>query len=1673
MIQTNPSKQTFFSHLGIIFTLLLFSFAAQAQNIAIGGLGSWQGSVSPATITKGGAVTVNLIQYQCNSANLTITADGVDVPVISEGNVSFSTSNGFTFSSTSGGYGVLNLNVPGEYCNHETTGFDFILYLEYRNGTVYYSSDPFPPYVSVKPTALSAFETCPTNPSAARTFTITGGNLTNNVEVKALAGYEYSLDGSTYQSTVSIPPAGGTVDRTVYVRLQSGNSVNTYAGQIECTTNGATSSAFVDVTSSVTSTIEMTLDKSTITNLDYKQGNHPSAAQEFFVSALCLNGNITITATGDFQVSTTSATAGFASSATLTSSGGSVWVRLNAANPGHYTGSVSVVNGTAGITSPQTVAVSGTVAVYDCNNNPYRIHRNNDQMASFSDVSICALDECGFIYELNATTAGDGQYYAQLSIVPKAGSNPESDALELYIGDYLGSGIEVKYDGNKQLVFDNVGHQKFTFYVDMRDPNIAIITASRPILTEPVGTVEGKTEIPKCSSVFLDAVVCPDPAGGYSIYQWYKNGSPLSNATSANLNEPSIEGDRYYFTASDGSKTITSNEITITYEPAPKLHGSITLTGYSDKLNYYEHNVKSGDVLTFTQSPYDPLTIDSYTLQYKSLAVGSEWRDTTIVPTIGSDITYTIIPKFGAKYRIKAIDDVNHCKEYFSDSVLLRFIYDCSENVSWDLFREDFGYFQSGTYHYGNGQSTTTDVHSLAYPSGSYWAADPTNRVQGHYFAWEEGTVHTWCNGINDNRRIEDNYYAIVNNPASGDCKNYDYWNGTDHTGNSNGAMLFVNVAGSALDKVVYKQEITIDGDCKDVKVLFSAFINNATPKGHIPVDVRLDVWDESETDLLYSISSGEIITRTQATASNSWANLSFMFEAEEGKSYWMNLTNNAPSGSGNDILIDDISVTICVPEIKLILTDTPAKSDIVVCEDNITVKLESDPTGEQAIKDLFGTPLYQYQYSKTNGATWENFGSGAASVEDNIDVELIYNQDSNQNTYKGETLWRIIAAGSQSTINSVVAGSVSTPSCSEMFLISNTVKVVFDHNKYDNVTEEKCFGEEFTFTAEIPSNGKWEWYNADASGTVTGAVLRSGAWTTAKPNVDIQITTPANTTPIYYVFRSITKYDCQFDYLVTVTGRDCDDLVLEKSASAAEIDAGDELQYTITVSNKSLFGTRNITVYDKLPATMSYRSHTITPSSAGTYSKETGEWNIARLETNDEAALTITVRNIGGADSDIINYAFIKNRTKEAVPEETDSYSDYEDAKANKPAFADTAKVYVTPTEIPGILGNQPCKDDVVTYSLNEDIVPLKPNLEYKWSILPVGQTGAYIQGSSTDATFEVKYYQAPAEYEIVCVVVDPDLTDPPITQTKKVYVTDVPNVTITGKMDVCYGDIEKYSALSDNTPYGDYKWTLSSGENELIIKGAHSQTSTVEWLPSNGAPTFDVVQVELTNTSAWASCSNSAMLPVTIHPNPLIDFSYDGSSTKYFESEPAYRHTDSIYANVPVKFINESHTLGSVNDVEFYWDYAGDGIFSQSSYDGENTYHYPGDYMVQLLAIDNTWGCKTIIEKPLEVLPNPNCIASFPNAFTPTQESNKVFGALYTNGVLYEGFELRVYDRWGTMLWSTNAPYEYWDGTYRGEMGKQDVYIYHCKAVCEAIDPATGNRKSLSIKGDVTLIR
>ncbi|MCB9186272.1 MAG: lamin tail domain-containing protein [Flavobacteriales bacterium] len=104
-------------------------------------------------------------------------------------------------------------------------------------------TDDDAPVITTSTGSLSGFSTSEGTPSTEQTFTISGDNLSGNLSLGAVSGFEYSLNNSTYTSTLSIPVSGGNVTGeplTVYVRL-TGTSQGSYSGNATISGGGATS----------------------------------------------------------------------------------------------------------------------------------------------------------------------------------------------------------------------------------------------------------------------------------------------------------------------------------------------------------------------------------------------------------------------------------------------------------------------------------------------------------------------------------------------------------------------------------------------------------------------------------------------------------------------------------------------------------------------------------------------------------------------------------------------------------------------------------------------------------------------------------------------------------------------------------------------------------------------------------------------------------------------------------------------------------------------------------------------------------------------------------------------------------------------------------------------------------------------------------------------------------------------------------------------------------------------------------------------------------------------------------------------------------------------------------------------------------------------------------------
>lgn len=164
------------------------------------------------------------------------------------------------------------------------------------------------PTITTSVSALTGFNYIVGNgPSAQQAFTVSGSYLASNITVTPSTNYEISTtSGSGFQSTaITLTQSGGNVaTTTIYVRLKAGLSVGSYnSGNIAFT---ATSATTKNVTcTGIVNKPTITTSISSLSEFSYPVGYGPSATQSFTVSGSNLLGNITLTPSTNFEISTT------------------------------------------------------------------------------------------------------------------------------------------------------------------------------------------------------------------------------------------------------------------------------------------------------------------------------------------------------------------------------------------------------------------------------------------------------------------------------------------------------------------------------------------------------------------------------------------------------------------------------------------------------------------------------------------------------------------------------------------------------------------------------------------------------------------------------------------------------------------------------------------------------------------------------------------------------------------------------------------------------------------------------------------------------------------------------------------------------------------------------------------------------------------------------------------------------------------------------------------------------------------------------------------------------------------------------------------------------------------------------------------------------------------------
>jgi len=140
----------------------------------------------------------------------------------------------------------------------------------------------------------------------------------------------------------------------------------------------------------------------------------------------------------------------------------------------------------------------------------------------------------------------------------------------------------------------------------------------------------------------------------------------------------------------------------------------------------------------------------------------------------------------------------------------------------------------------------------------------------------------------------------------------------------------------------------------------------------------------------------------------------------------------------------------------------------------------------------------------------------------------------------------------------------------------------------------------------------------------------------------------------------------------------------------------------------------------------------------------------------------------------------------------------------------------------------------------------------------------------------------------------------------------------------------------------------------------------------------------------------------------------------------------SSTLFDNLPITFQNLT-----TNGETYSWDF-GDGN-SSTVVHPNNIYAEPGTYIVTLIATDEK-GCMDTIAKPITI--EEGYYVYIPNTFTPDGfRFNNVFEAS-TVGV--QTLNVKIFNRWGELVFESEERDFQWDGTYRGAPVQDGTYIW-----------------------------
>jgi gliding motility-associated-like protein len=283
----------------------------------------------------------------------------------------------------------------------------------------------------------------------------------------------------------------------------------------------------------------------------------------------------------------------------------------------------------------------------------------------------------------------------------------------------------------------------------------------------------------------------------------------------------------------------------------------------------------------------------------------------------------------------------------------------------------------------------------------------------------------------------------------------FDWHNVQDHTPNDiDGKSLIVNADFTAGE--FYRR--TVSGLCENTSYEFSAWLINLLPTtacggAGIPINVRFQIWDATDTSLLATGDTGQIPNR----ATPRWEQYGLVFQTVSNQtSVILKMLNNEVGGCGNDLAIDDIVFRTCGDFIEI--NDSQNANNIEACAVNGAVSTILTATPDFSI---YSSHAYQWQ-ENLDGINW-------------TDIFGQTNQTYNTPSLTSTTYYRVKVA--EDAIN------LANPLCSSVSEIFDILIIAQPSNPISDGDVEACINDPKLITVTVPAAILVDWYSASIGG--------------------------------------------------------------------------------------------------------------------------------------------------------------------------------------------------------------------------------------------------------------------------------------------------------------------------------------------------------------------------------------------------------------------------------------------------------------------------------------------------------------------------------------------------------------------------------------------------------------